>query len=218
MRGDPGVCAGLGSPGGRSRSGLPPDSESVARAPAQARFAGTGEKPRGQRTGRTNVAAATAMPSHAAGPSKPGAAGYRALWGESAVVVGHAQDAAITAAPLCRPDVFRAEAEIEPEASGRLADFHTVLSAGTLPDLGAPAPYMGTSRNLERRTTLKAAGASAVALGLAAAAGCGGESGFGGGVVTIRYSWWGAEERAKRINRTIALFEKKYPKIKVKTD
>lgn len=36
--------------------------------------------------------------------------------------------------------------------------------------------------------------------------------------MTIRYSWWGAEERAKKINRTIALFEKKYPKIKVKTD
>ena len=36
--------------------------------------------------------------------------------------------------------------------------------------------------------------------------------------MTIRYAWWGAEERAKRINKTIALFEKKYPKIKVKTD
>lgn len=36
--------------------------------------------------------------------------------------------------------------------------------------------------------------------------------------MTIRYSWWGAEDRAERINRTIALFEEKYPKIKVKTD
>ncbi|MGW2701998.1 ABC transporter substrate-binding protein [Streptomyces sp. NPDC001340] len=77
---------------------------------------------------------------------------------------------------------------------------------------------MGTSRNLERRTILKAAGASAAALGLAATTGCGGESGSGNGTVTIRYSWWGAEERAKKINQTIALFEKKYPKIKVKTD
>ncbi|MEU1705687.1 extracellular solute-binding protein [Streptomyces sp. NPDC005706] len=77
---------------------------------------------------------------------------------------------------------------------------------------------MGTSRNLERRTLLKAAGASAAALGLAATTGCGGDSGSGDGTVTIRYSWWGAEERAKKINQAIALFEKKYPKIKVKTD
>ncbi|MGQ4420243.1 ABC transporter substrate-binding protein [Streptomyces sp. SAS_269] len=77
---------------------------------------------------------------------------------------------------------------------------------------------METSRNLERRTILKAAGVSAAALGLAGTTGCGGGSGSGDGTVTIRYSWWGAEERAKKINRTIALFEKKYPKIKVKTD
>ncbi|CAM5626628.1 hypothetical protein SCANM63S_09832 [Streptomyces canarius] len=36
--------------------------------------------------------------------------------------------------------------------------------------------------------------------------------------MTIRYSWWGAEERAKKINQSIELFEEKYPKIKVKTD
>ncbi|WP_053661807.1 ABC transporter substrate-binding protein [Streptomyces sp. MMG1121] len=77
---------------------------------------------------------------------------------------------------------------------------------------------MQTSRNPERRTILKAAGASAAALGLAATTGCGGGSGSGDGTVTIRYSWWGAEERAKKINQTIALFAKKYPKIKVKTD
>jgi multiple sugar transport system substrate-binding protein len=65
---------------------------------------------------------------------------------------------------------------------------------------------------------LKAAGVSAVTLGLAAT-GCGGNDGTSAdGNVTIRYSWWGAEERAKKINQSIALFEKKYPKIKVKTD
>ncbi|MFI1164039.1 hypothetical protein ACH4UM_10530 [Streptomyces sp. NPDC020801] len=36
--------------------------------------------------------------------------------------------------------------------------------------------------------------------------------------MTIRYSSWSAEERVKRINQTIALFAKKYPKSKVKTD
>ncbi|MET8860122.1 extracellular solute-binding protein [Streptomyces sp. NPDC004579] len=78
---------------------------------------------------------------------------------------------------------------------------------------------MGNSGRVERRTVLKAAGASVVASGLAATAGCGGgESGAGDGTVTIRYAWWGADERAKRINRSIALFEKKYPKIKVQTD
>ncbi|MFG3290792.1 ABC transporter substrate-binding protein [Streptomyces sp. NPDC048179] len=77
---------------------------------------------------------------------------------------------------------------------------------------------MGTSRNVERRTILKAAGVSAAALGLGATTACGGGSGSGDGTVTIRYSWWGADERAKKINQTIALFEKKYPKIKVKTD
>ncbi|MFV0137063.1 ABC transporter substrate-binding protein [Streptomyces sp. HMX87] len=77
---------------------------------------------------------------------------------------------------------------------------------------------MGTSRNVERRTILKAAGASAAALGLAGTAACGGGGASADGTVTIRYSWWGADERAKRINESIKLFEKKYPKIKVKTD
>ncbi|GAA1916871.1 extracellular solute-binding protein [Streptomyces durmitorensis] len=64
---------------------------------------------------------------------------------------------------------------------------------------------------------MKLAGGSLAALGLTAA-GCGGGSGSGDGTVTIRYAWWGSDDRAKRINRTIELFEKKYPKIKVKTD
>jgi multiple sugar transport system substrate-binding protein len=78
---------------------------------------------------------------------------------------------------------------------------------------------VGTSRNVERRTILKAAGATAATLGLAATTGCGGDGGTSSdGTVTIRYAWWGSDDRAERINKTIALFEKKYPKIKVKTD
>ncbi|GAA1362434.1 ABC transporter substrate-binding protein [Streptomyces beijiangensis] len=76
---------------------------------------------------------------------------------------------------------------------------------------------MGTTGSVDRRSLLKAAGASLATLGLTAA-GCGSGSGSGGGTVTIRYAWWGADDRAKKINQTIALFEKKYPKIKVKTD
>ncbi|MEV5334465.1 ABC transporter substrate-binding protein [Streptomyces werraensis] len=78
---------------------------------------------------------------------------------------------------------------------------------------------MQQGRGVERRTVLKAAGASLAVTGLGATAtACGGGSGSGEGAVTIRYAWWGAEDRAQRINRTIDLFEKKYPKIKVKTD
>ncbi|MFI5801442.1 ABC transporter substrate-binding protein [Streptomyces sp. NPDC051561] len=81
---------------------------------------------------------------------------------------------------------------------------------------------MGGNRQVERRTFLKATGATlATAAVGATAAGCGGGSGSGGsggGTVTLRYSWWGADDRAKKINQAIALFEKKHPKIKIKTD
>ncbi|MEV7422643.1 MULTISPECIES: ABC transporter substrate-binding protein [unclassified Streptomyces] len=76
---------------------------------------------------------------------------------------------------------------------------------------------MPTTGSVDRRGVLKIAGGSLAALGLTAA-GCGAGSGSGDGSVTIRYAWWGSDDRAKRINQTIALFEKKYPKIKVKTD
>jgi multiple sugar transport system substrate-binding protein len=77
---------------------------------------------------------------------------------------------------------------------------------------------VGNNGSVERRTILKAAGVSAATLGLGAAGCGGGNSGSGDGTVEIRFAWWGAEERAKRINQSITLFEKKYPKIKVKTD
>ncbi|MGW0773678.1 ABC transporter substrate-binding protein [Streptomyces sp. NPDC002835] len=76
---------------------------------------------------------------------------------------------------------------------------------------------MRMSRHVERRTFLKAAGASLAGAGLTAA-GCGAGSGSSSGPVTIRYAWWGADDRAEKINKTIALFEEKHPKIKVKTD
>ncbi|MER7738793.1 hypothetical protein ABTX34_10770 [Streptomyces sp. NPDC096538] len=36
--------------------------------------------------------------------------------------------------------------------------------------------------------------------------------------MTIRYAGWSAEGRARRINKAIDLFGKKYPKIRVKAD
>jgi multiple sugar transport system substrate-binding protein len=74
-----------------------------------------------------------------------------------------------------------------------------------------------TTGSVDRRGLLKIAGGSLAALGLTAA-GCGTGGGSADGTVTIRYAWWGSEDRAKRINDSIKLFEKKYPKIKVKTD
>ncbi|MFH8607459.1 ABC transporter substrate-binding protein [Streptomyces sp. NPDC018029] len=70
---------------------------------------------------------------------------------------------------------------------------------------------------LDRRGLLKFAGGSLAAVGLTAA-GCGSGDGSGNGTVTLRYAWWGSDDRARRINKTIALFEKKHPKIKIKTD
>lgn len=46
----------------------------------------------------------------------------------------------------------------------------------------------------------------------------GGGSGSGDGTVTIRYAWWGGEPRTIAIRKTIELFEKKYPKIKIKPE
>ncbi|MHC0432950.1 ABC transporter substrate-binding protein [Streptomyces sp. O3] len=78
---------------------------------------------------------------------------------------------------------------------------------------------MRTTDGVDRRGLLKIAGGSVAALGLAGTAtACGSGSGSGDGTVTIRYAWWGSDDRARRINDSIKLFEKKYPKIKVKTD
>ncbi|MFF8842011.1 ABC transporter substrate-binding protein [Streptomyces sp. NPDC015127] len=76
---------------------------------------------------------------------------------------------------------------------------------------------MRKNANIDRRSLLKIGGGSLAALGLTAA-GCGGSGSGSGGPVTIRYAWWGSEDRAQRINQSIRLFEKKFPKIKVKTD
>ncbi|MFD3658641.1 ABC transporter substrate-binding protein [Streptomyces sp. NPDC058620] len=66
---------------------------------------------------------------------------------------------------------------------------------------------------------LRATGVSVAVLGVLAS-GCDGDGGGAGagGKVEIRYSWWGGQERAEMINKTIALFEKKHPDIDVKTD
>ena len=53
---------------------------------------------------------------------------------------------------------------------------------------------------------------------LLASAACGSDSGDGGGPVTIRFSWWGNEDRAKITNEAVDAFEKANPDITVKTE
>jgi multiple sugar transport system substrate-binding protein len=50
------------------------------------------------------------------------------------------------------------------------------------------------------------------------ASACGGESGDDGGDVTIRFSWWGNEDRAKITNQAVDAFEKANPGIIVETE
>jgi multiple sugar transport system substrate-binding protein len=47
---------------------------------------------------------------------------------------------------------------------------------------------------------------------------CGSESGDNGGDVTIRFSWWGNEERARITNQAVDAFEKANPGITVETE
>ncbi|MEU1494435.1 extracellular solute-binding protein [Streptomyces sp. NPDC005776] len=75
---------------------------------------------------------------------------------------------------------------------------------------------MSRNQGMDRRQMLRLAGLSAAGLGLTAA-GCG-SGGGSNGPVTIRHAWWGADDRAKKVQECVKLFEKKHPKIKVKTD
>ncbi|WP_346175306.1 sugar ABC transporter substrate-binding protein [Streptomyces cuspidosporus] len=75
-----------------------------------------------------------------------------------------------------------------------------------------------SARWVRRSGRLRAAAVGLLGLGLLASGCGGGGGGSGDGTVTIRYSWWGAKDRAELIQKTVELFEKKYPNIKVKTD
>src|SRR5689334_6518698 len=69
----------------------------------------------------------------------------------------------------------------------------------------------------------KPAAVAVAALALVAAvAGCGSSSGGGTGTsaspVTIRFVWWGNDDRAKATNSAVQLFEQRNPTIKVQTE
>jgi multiple sugar transport system substrate-binding protein len=71
-------------------------------------------------------------------------------------------------------------------------------------------------RSLPRRTTLRLTAALGATVLLATA--CGGDSGGDDGEVTIRFSWWGDEDRAALTEEAVAAFEEANPDITVDTD
>jgi multiple sugar transport system substrate-binding protein len=75
-------------------------------------------------------------------------------------------------------------------------------------------------RNLSRRRLLQLGGSLGAVLASSALAACGGSSnsssgGGGGSSATLRFMFWGSDDRVKRFQQACALFTKKNPNIKV---
>ena len=68
-----------------------------------------------------------------------------------------------------------------------------------------------------RRSTLLPLAATATALVMAVTA-CGGDSGAEDGVVELRFSWWGADDRHSRMQQVIDVFEAENPDIQIVGD
>lgn len=69
--------------------------------------------------------------------------------------------------------------------------------------------------SIKKATTV---GGLALALvGSLALSACSSDSDSGSGKVTLRFTWWGADERAERYQQAIELFEQDHPDIKVET-
>jgi multiple sugar transport system substrate-binding protein len=75
------------------------------------------------------------------------------------------------------------------------------------------------NRQMNRRTLLRLAGGTGVAVaGAAALAACGssnGSGGGGGGKTTLRFSFYGSDDRIQRFQKVAALYESKNPDVKV---
>lgn len=74
------------------------------------------------------------------------------------------------------------------------------------------------NRRLAIRRLCAAGAAVLITAGLLTGCGSDGDTGTASDKVAIRYTWWGGKDRAELIQKTIALFNKKYPNIEVKTD
>jgi multiple sugar transport system substrate-binding protein len=78
-------------------------------------------------------------------------------------------------------------------------------------------PLPGDARSSRRHRPKLATTAAAAALVMAATA-CGGGSGSDDGVVELRFSWWGSDERHTTLQEAIGLFEDRNPGIRVVGD
>ncbi|WP_026119144.1 ABC transporter substrate-binding protein [Nocardiopsis ganjiahuensis] len=78
-------------------------------------------------------------------------------------------------------------------------------------------PLPGGARSSHRNRPLLATTAAAFALVMAATA-CGGESGSDDGVVELRFSWWGSDDRHANLQEAIGLFEEQNPDVRVVGD
>ncbi|WP_327398910.1 extracellular solute-binding protein [Streptomyces sp. NBC_01288] len=74
-----------------------------------------------------------------------------------------------------------------------------------------------TPPSFRRRAVLGAAAGALFAPLLAGCSDGGGASTAAGGKVTLTFAWWGNDDRAQRTNAAVALFEKRHPKISVRT-
>jgi multiple sugar transport system substrate-binding protein len=72
-------------------------------------------------------------------------------------------------------------------------------------------------RTVRAGIPLRACAAVVLGVLLGATAACGSGDDKPAGPVTIRFDWWGNPDRAKATEAAVALFEKKYPEIKVET-
>lgn len=72
-------------------------------------------------------------------------------------------------------------------------------------------------RTVRAGIPLRACAAVVLGLLIGTTAACGAGDDKPSGPVTIRFDWWGNPDRAKATEAAVALFEKKYPQIKVET-
>ncbi|MZD06827.1 extracellular solute-binding protein [Streptomyces sp. SID5785] len=80
-----------------------------------------------------------------------------------------------------------------------------------------PEPPHGPARRPSRRLVLSAAAAGLGTALTGTLSACSAASGGTGHGVTLRFSWWGNDDRAARTEKAVRLFEKEHPGVTVRT-
>ncbi|MFJ9127892.1 ABC transporter substrate-binding protein [Streptomyces sp. NPDC102340] len=80
-----------------------------------------------------------------------------------------------------------------------------------------PEPRSGPRPHLSRRAVLTTAAAGVGAALTGTLSGCSTASGGTSSGVTLRFSWWGNDDRAARTEKAVRLFEKEHPGVTVRT-